>query len=157
PIVTLAALAPLVPGPRLGTLVLCEALRPPAVLAHTLASLDRACGGRLDIGLGAGWYEPDYAAIGMAMPSPGVRLARLREATLIVRDLLDGGVVEHAGRYHHASGARLDPPPLQTPRPPVFLGGKGDRLLALVAQVADGWNTCWAWTPDAYAGRVGAL
>ena len=71
PIGTLGALARVVSRPRLGTLVLCEALRPPTVAAKALATLDRISGGRLDIGLGAGWYEPEYAAIGMEMPSAG--------------------------------------------------------------------------------------
>jgi len=74
PIVTLAALSRIVTRPRLGTLVLCEALRPASVVAKSLASLDRVCGGRLDIGLGAGWYEPDYSLIGMEMPPPKERL-----------------------------------------------------------------------------------
>ena len=63
------------PDVRLGTLVLCEALRPASVLAKALATLDRVSGGRLDVGLGAGWYEPEYDAIGMKMPRAG-RTAR---------------------------------------------------------------------------------
>src|SRR5690606_7740477 len=77
PIATLAALAGVVSRPRLGTLVLCEALRPPSIAAKALASLDRVTGGRLDIGLGAGWYEPEYEAIGIPMPTPGERMRRL--------------------------------------------------------------------------------
>ncbi|MSO78372.1 MAG: LLM class flavin-dependent oxidoreductase [Acidimicrobiia bacterium] len=157
PIATFGALAGAVPRVRLGTLVLCEALRPPTVLAKALATLDCITGGRLDVGLGAGWYEPEYAAIGMAMPPPGVRIRRLREATELVCALLEGGDVTHHGEFFHADGARLDPVPIQRPRPPVFIGGKGDRLLATVAAVADGWNTCWAWTPDDYRARLGVL
>ena len=66
---------------------MCEALRPAAVLAKALATLDRICGGRLDVGLGAGWYEPEYAAIGMEMPRPGERIARLAEAVDVVTGL----------------------------------------------------------------------
>lgn len=157
PIVTLAALAREVPRVRLGTLVLLEALRPATVLAKQLASLDHVSGGRLDVGLGAGWYEPEYAAIGEVMPSPGVRLARLREAVEIVRGLLGGGPVSHVGKYHRAEGALNLPPAVQKPAPPVFVGGKGDRLLALAAELADGWNTCWTWTHDDYAERVHVL
>lgn len=157
PIVTLAALAREVPRVRLGSLVLLEALRPATVLAKQLATLDHVSGGRLDVGLGAGWYEPEYAAIGEAMPSPGVRLARLREAVEIVRGLLGGGPVSHEGKYHCADGAVNLPPAVQQPSPPVFVGGKGDRLLALAAELADGWNTCWVWTPDDYAERVRVL
>ena len=157
PIVTLAALARLTTRVRLGTLVLLEALRPATVLAKSLATLDRVAGGRLDVGLGAGWYEPDYAMIGAEMPRPGVRLDRLAEATQIVTGMLAGDAVTFAGEHHQAVGARAMPGPVQSPRPRVFLGGKGDRLLRLVARHADGWNTCWTWTPDAYRERLAVL
>ncbi|MCU1459552.1 MAG: flavin-dependent oxidoreductase, F420-dependent methylene-tetrahydromethanopterin reductase [Actinomycetia bacterium] len=157
PLVTLAAIAREVTRPRIGTLVLCEALRPATVLAKGLATLDRVSGGRLDVGLGAGWYEPDYAAIGMEMPPPGVRIDRLREAATICGQLLGGGPVTFAGTYHSAREAWNEPASIQKPRPPLFLGGKGDRLLGLVAELADGWNTCWAWTPDAYRERLAVL
>ena len=159
PIVTLAALARRVPDVRLGTLVFCEALRPASVLAKALATLDRVSGGRLDVGLGAGWYEPEYDAIGMAMPSPGARLARLDR-----RDRGREGVCSAAApftlrraRTTARSTRRTCPAAVQQPRPRVFVGGKGDRLLRLIAEHADGWNTCWTWTPDAYRERLGVL
>ena len=156
PISTLAALSRDVKRARLGTLVICEALRPATVLAKGLASLDRISGGRLDVGLGAGWYEPEYAAIGMDFPTPGVRLARLAECVQIVTEMLgpDGGPCTFDGKYHQAAGARNLPPALQQPRPPVFVGGKGDRLIQLAVDRSDGWNTCWVWTPEAYRGRL---
>lgn len=157
PIVALAALASEVTRVRLGTLVLCEAFRPAAVLAKALASLDVVCGGRLDVGIGAGWYEPEYAAIGMTMPRPGERLDRLREAVTVLDGLLGGGPCTFAGRFHRAAGAVNEPAAVQQPRPPIVVGGKGDRLLSLVAEVADGWNTCWVWTPDAYRERLDVL
>ncbi len=157
PIVTLAALAAVVTRVRLGTLVLCEALRPASVLAKALATLDRICGGRLDVGIGAGWYEPEYQAIGMAMPGPAERLARLAEAVEVLRGLLGGGPFTFDGRYHRAFDARNEPAALQRPTPPIIVGGKGDRLLGLVAAHADGWNTCWTWTPGAYRERVDVL
>jgi alkanesulfonate monooxygenase SsuD/methylene tetrahydromethanopterin reductase-like flavin-dependent oxidoreductase (luciferase family) len=163
PLVTLAALARTFPRLRIGTLVLCEALRPASVLAKALCTLDRISDGRLDVGVGAGWYEPEYEAIGMTMPPPGERIARLTEAVEVLRGMLDAdaGADEHAvtvdGRYHRAVAARSLPPAVQRPRPPVFLGGKGDRLLRLVAERADGWNTCWAWTFEAYRERLDVL
>jgi probable F420-dependent oxidoreductase len=157
PLVSIAALAMIVPRVRLGTLVLCEALRPASVLAKTLATVDRLSGGRLDVGIGAGWYEPEYAAIAMKMPSPGERLARLREAVEVLRGLLGGGPCTVDGRYHRAIGAENDPPAMQQPAPPIMVGGKGDRLLALIAACADGWNTCWVWTPEAYRERLEVL
>src|SRR5581483_1949647 len=143
--------------PRLGTLVLAEALRPAGVLAKTLATLDRLCDGRLDIGIGAGWYAPDYEAAGIEMPSPGERLARLREALAVLDALLPGGPATLDGKAHRIREATNLPPAEQSPRPPIFVGGKGDRLLRLAAEMADGWNTCWVWTPDDYRGRVEVL
>jgi alkanesulfonate monooxygenase SsuD/methylene tetrahydromethanopterin reductase-like flavin-dependent oxidoreductase (luciferase family) len=157
PLTTLAALARTVTRPRLGTLVLCEALRPATMLAKALASLDNYCGGRLDVGIGAGWYEPDYEALGSPMPPAGERLARLGEALEVLDGFLSGGPFTYDGRYHRAREAPNHPSARQSPRPPVFVGGKGDRLLRLVAERADGWNTCWAWTPDAYRERLGVL
>jgi len=153
PIVTLAALARAVPRIRLGTLVLLEALRPAAVLAKAMATLDCVSGGRVDVGLGAGWYEPEYAALGMDMPRPGERLDRLVDAVEVVKGLLGGGPFSYAGAHHRAVDATNLPCSVQRPRPRVFVGGKGDRLLRLAAEHADGWNTCWVWTPEAYAER----
>ena len=157
PLVGLAALARTVPGVRVGTLVLCEALRPASVLAKALATLERLSGGRLEVGLGAGWYEPDYRAVGMTMPPPGERLTRLAEALAVLRTLFADppGGARFAGRFHRVDGGRLAPAP--SAPPPVFLGGKGDRLLRLAAEQADGWNTCWVWTPDGYRERLGVL
>lgn len=161
PLVTLAALARVVSRPRLGTLVLCEALRPASVLAKALVTLDRISGGRLDVGIGAGWYEPEYAAVGMTMPRPGERLARLAEALAVLRGMLaaDADVQPTTvdGRFHRAFEASSLPPAVQRPRPRVLVGGKGDRLLRLVAEHADGWNTCWAWTRADYAERASVL
>ena len=157
PIVTLAAVARRVPDVRLGTLVFCEALRPASVLAKSLATLDRVSGGRLDVGLGAGWYEPEYEAIGMKMPSPGARIARLAEAITVVNGVLGDAPFTFVGRHHRAVDAPSLPPPVQHPRPRVLVGGKGDRLLRLIAERADGWNTCWTWTYDAYRERLEVL
>jgi alkanesulfonate monooxygenase SsuD/methylene tetrahydromethanopterin reductase-like flavin-dependent oxidoreductase (luciferase family) len=157
PLVTLAALARAVPDVRIGTLVLCEALRPASVLAKSLASLDRISDGRLDVGLGAGWYEPEYEAIGMKMPPPAERLDRLTEALEVVKGLLAGGPFTYEGIYHRSIDAPNMPPARQQPRPRVFVGGKGDRLLRIVAAHADGWNTCWAWIPDDYRARLRVL
>ena len=157
PIVTLGALARVTTSVRLGTLVLCEALRPASVLVKGLTAIDRLSGGRLDVGLGAGWYEPEYEAVGMPMPAPGERLDRLRDALHVCDEMLGGGPATYAGRYHSTAGAVNTPAAVQQPRPPVFVGGKGDRLLGVVAELADGWNTCWTWTPDAYRERVDVL
>src|SRR5437660_5435364 len=84
PVVVLGALARATSRVRLGTLVLCAQLRPPAVLAKALATVDVVSNGRLTVGLGAGWYEPEYVAAGIAFERPGVRLAQLAEVVQIV-------------------------------------------------------------------------
>jgi alkanesulfonate monooxygenase SsuD/methylene tetrahydromethanopterin reductase-like flavin-dependent oxidoreductase (luciferase family) len=157
PIVALAALARRVPDVRLGTLVLLEALRPAAVLAKALASLDAVSGGRLDIGIGAGWYEPEYEAIDMKMPPPGERLDRLVDALEVLKGLLPGGPFAHDGAHHRAADAINRPAAVQSPRPRVVVGGKGNRMLRIIAEHADGWNTCWTWTTDAYQERAMVL
>ena len=157
PLTTLAALAGVTTTARLGTLVLAEALRPAGVLAKTLATLDRLCHGRLDIGIGAGWYGPDFEAAGLEVPPPGERLARLREALATLDALLPGGPATLDGKAHWVRDATNHPPAEQEPRPPIFVGGKGDRLLRLAAEMADGWNTCWIWTPDDYRNRLEVL
>jgi len=157
PIVTMAALARVVTRPRLGALVFCEALRPASLLAKSLATVDHISGGRIDVGIGAGWYEPDYEGIGMDLPPPRERLDRLREAVLVLRGVLDGGPFTFDGRYHHVSEAVNEPSAVQRPTPPIIVGGKGDRLLAVAAEVADGWNTTWIWTVDAYRQRLAVL
>ncbi len=156
-VTTLGALARVTSRARLGTLVFCEALRPASVLAKALASVDVLCDGRLDVGLGAGWYEPEYHAIGMELPPPGERLARLCDAIAVCRGLLGGGPFTYDGDYHRADDAVNHPAAVQQPTPPIIVGGKGDRLLGIVAELADGWNTVWVWTPAAYRERLDVL
>ena len=158
PIATLAALGRAVPRVRLGTLVLCEALRPAAVLAKSLATLDRVIDGRLDIGLGAGWYEPDYEAIGMTLPSPGERIDRLREA------LARGGRPARWRSRSRSTGSTTGRTTRSSTRlrcrPRARRCSSAARATACCARspsMADGWNTCWAWTPDQYRERLAVL
>lgn len=157
PLVALAALARATTTVRLGTLVLCSQLRPPGVLAKHLAGLDRISGGRLDIGLGAGWYEPEYRLAEIVFEPPGVRLEQLAETIDVVRAVLTGDPATYAGRHARVDGALSRPTPTQPGGPPIWVGGKGDRLLRLVAERADGWNACWTWTLDAYRERLAVL
>ena len=156
-LVTLAALARLTRRVRLGPLVLCTPLRPVTVLSKALATLDVVAEGRLVVGMGAGWYEPELAAAGLALEPPGARLARLEEACEVLRGMFGGGPYTFAGAHVRAVEARCRPRPVQRPHPPIWIGGGGDRLLGVVARRADGWNTAWRATPDAYRGRLGVL
>lgn len=157
PLTTLAGLAVRTERIRLGTLVLSASFRHPAILAKQATTVDLLSGGRLELGLGAGWYEPEHGAFGYRFGSVGERFAVLEEALEVLARLLPGGPASYEGRRFRLAGAFNHPPPAQAPRPPIWVGGKGGpRLLALAARVADGWNTAWRWTPEAYAERVAA-
>jgi probable F420-dependent oxidoreductase len=157
PVAGLAALARVTERVRLGTLVLCGPLRPPAVLAKALAGVDVVSGGRLVVGVGAGWYEPELSAAGVDLGPPRERLARLAETVEVLKGVLGGERFRFAGRYHRVDGAIARPGPVQKPRPPVWVGGRGDRLIELVAAHADGWNTAWTLTPEDHGGRLHVL
>jgi probable F420-dependent oxidoreductase len=156
---TLSALAVRTSRVRLGTLVLATGFRPPTLLAKMAATLDQLSGGRLDLGLGAGWNEAEFLENGLPFPRPGERLAMLEEALGVLSALLTDGdqPASFSGRFYRAEDAPVIPGPVQRPRPPLWVGGKGDRLLGVVARAADGWNLCWAVTPEAYRERSGVL
>lgn len=157
PIAMLGALARATTSARLGTLVALEALRPAALLAKSFTTIDRLSAGRAVLGLGAGWYEPDYTEIGMNMPAPRERVGRLAEALEVLQSLFRSGPMEPVsagGASHSAVDAVLTPRPWAERRIPIVVGGKGDRVLDLSVQYADGWNACWVWTPETYAERL---
>ena len=156
PLTTLAGIAALTERVRLGTLVLGAPFRHPSLLAKTVATLDSISGGRIDLGVGAGWLEDEFAAFGYRFGTVGDRFAALEETLQVLEALLDG--VEASGTFGpvELKSARLLPPPVQRPRPPVWVGGKGGpRLLRLAARHADGWNLVWRITPEDYAGKAG--
>lgn len=157
PLVAFAAIARRTTTVRLGTLTLCTPLRPATVLAKALATLDVVSGGRVTVGLGAGWYEAELVAAGLELERPGVRLARLAESIQVVRGMFGGGPFSFDGLYERADAARCLPRPVQRPAPPVWVGGKGDRLIELAGRHADGWNTAWIWTPEDWAARAALL
>ena len=153
---TLSALAAATERVRLGSLTICNDLRSPALLAKMAASLDLLSGGRVDLGLGAGWYEPEYEAAGIEYDKPGTRIKRLREAATIIARLLEGEELTFRGDHYEIEGAVVRPGPRQDPRPPIWIGGKGDFLLKTVARVADGWNFSWLGSTDTYRDRATA-
>ncbi|MBV8982473.1 MAG: LLM class flavin-dependent oxidoreductase [Acidimicrobiia bacterium] len=157
PFAGLAAIGRLTTQVRLGVLVASVPLRPPSVLAKTFATLDTLSGGRLIAGLGAGNYAPELDAAGVGLEPPRTRLERLEEAIDVLDGLFAGGPFTYHGRHYRTQNARCLPRPVQRPRPPIWIGGKGDRLLDLCARRADGWNTVWTWTFDDYKERLGVL
>jgi probable F420-dependent oxidoreductase len=159
PLSTLAGLAVVTERVRLGTLVLCAGFRHPAILAKTATTIDLLSGGRLDLGVGAGWYREEHEAFGYEFGSVGERFEVLEETVEVLARLF--GEDEPAtweGRRFRLDGALNHPRPAQKGGPPIWLGGKGGpRLLRLVARRGAGWNTVWAWTPEDYAERARAL
>lgn len=154
PLTTLSVLATQTRTVRLGTMVLCNELRHPAVVAKMAATIDRASDGRLELGIGAGWYEDDFTPFGLPFRRPGIRLARLAESVEVLKLLFDGRPATFEGRHYRLDGAVALPRPLQSPRPPIWVGGKGDRAIGVAARVADGWNAAWFADVDAYAERA---
>lgn len=151
----LAALAARTDTVRIGSLALCNDFRSPALLAKMAGSLDLLSGGRLELGLGAGWYEPEYDAVGIAFDPPGERIARLGEAGRVVRSLLDGDEVSFEGRHYALDGA-ICRPRREDGRPAVWFGGKGDYLIKTAVRHADGWNFSWLGSLDTYRDRLAA-
>jgi probable F420-dependent oxidoreductase len=137
---------------RLGTSVLCHSYRLPSVLAKMGATLDVISGGRLDLGLGAGWFAEEYRAYGIPFPPIGERIAQLEEGAEIIRRMWTESRPVFAGRHYAIDGAVCDPPPLQRPHPPIWIGGEGDRVHRVAARTADGVNVRW-WGPERIAAR----
>jgi probable F420-dependent oxidoreductase len=155
----LSALAIRTQRVRLGSLVMAVGFRPPTLLAKMAATLDQLAGGRLDLGLGAGWNEEEFREADLPFPAPGERLAMLEEALGVLRALLTDAETptSYNGRHYHADSAQVIPGPVQQPRPPLWVGGRGNRLLGVVARTADGWNVSWAITPEEYDRRLEVL
>lgn len=136
PIAALATAAALTSRIRIGAYVFANDFRHPLILAREAATLDVLSGGRLEIGLGAGWMSSDYRRLGMPYDRPGLRIDRLQEALALIKRLLSGEAVTHDGRFYRLDGARVGPTPVQRPHPPIMLGGGGPRLLRLAAREA---------------------
>jgi F420-dependent oxidoreductase-like protein len=141
----MAAVAAITRRVRLGHQVLCVSFRPPALLAKMAATLDQISNGRLIVGLGAGWHEPEYRQYGYDFPPIGARLAQLGETLEILRRLWTEESATFEGRHFAVRDAVLEPKPAQR-RLPIMVGGGGERvLLRHVARHADLWNNLGAY------------
>jgi probable F420-dependent oxidoreductase len=143
----LAALARDTTRIRLGTSVLCNSYRHPSVLAKMAATLDVISEGRLDLGLGAGWFKREFEAYGIPFASAGERVAALGEALEVIKTIWTEPNPTYTGRFYTLDGAICDPPPLQKPHPPLWVGGEGDRVQRIAAHFAQGINIRW-WSPQ---------
>jgi probable F420-dependent oxidoreductase len=137
PVPLLATVAAVTSRVRVGTFVFNAGLRHPAVLAQDLASLDVLSGGRLEIGIGAGWNHPEYASVGLPFPPVGVRVAQLAEAVAVLKGCFGDGPFSFAGEHFTITDYDAAPKPVQRPHPPLFIGGGGRRLLELAGRQAD--------------------
>jgi len=136
PLGALAAAAAVTSRIRVGTFVHANDYRHPLMLAREAATLDLLSGGRLELGIGAGWHVPDYRQLGMQYDRPGIRIDRMLESLGILKRLLAGERVTHRGTYYTLDGARVAPSPVQG-RIPMVIGGGGRRMLGIAAREAD--------------------
>jgi len=148
----LAALARDTTRIRLGTSVLCNSYRHPSVLAKMAATLDVISEGRLDLGLGAGWFKREFEAYGIPFPPAGERVLALGEALEVIKTIWTEPNPVYQGRFYTLDGAICDPPPLQKPHPPLWVGGEGDRVQRIAAHYAQGINIRW-WSPEKVSQR----
>ena len=122
---------------RVGSYVFSNDYRNPVLLAKEIATLDVLSGGRVELGLGAGWYARDYEMLGIPYDAPAVRVSRMIEAVRLIDRLLTEETVDASGRFYTVRGARVLPRPIQRPRPPFMIGGGGPRVLRFAAQHAE--------------------
>ena len=144
----LAALGPRTRRIRLGTMVSPVTFRPPAVLAKLALTVDHTSGGRVELGMGAGWHEREHAAFGFPFPPLGERLAMLEEQVAILRSLFDAGAIDHHGTHYALDHCVLRPRPLQERVPIILGGGAKPRGARVAAAYADEYNVVFE-TPDA--------
>ncbi len=153
----LAALATITKRVRLGVMVTGNPYRHPAVLANMAASLDVISGGRLELGIGAGWNEEESSAYGIGLPPLRERFDRLEESCAVLDLLLTQETASFAGVHYRLTDARCEPKPVQRPRPPIVIGGGGERrTLRIAARWADQWNAPGA-TPEVLAHKIEVL
>jgi alkanesulfonate monooxygenase SsuD/methylene tetrahydromethanopterin reductase-like flavin-dependent oxidoreductase (luciferase family) len=138
---SLAALAAVTHRVELGPFVASTSFHAPAMLAKMAATVDAISGGRLILGLGAGWNEREYTAYGFPFDN---RVGRFEEAFTIIRRLLREGRVDFHGRYHELADCVLDPGPARPGGPPLMLGSTGPRMMRIGLPHADLWNAWWS-------------
>jgi probable F420-dependent oxidoreductase len=147
----LGALAAATKRARLGALVLCNLFRHPATTAQAIVTLDHVSGGRAQLGIGSGWTKAEFDMTGMPFPDVKPRLRMLEEAVRVVKSLWTESRTNFAGEFYQLKDAFVVPKPVQSPHPPVMLGGSGKGLLRIAGRVADHVNII------SDAGRAGTV
>ena len=137
----LAALALKTRKPRIGILVSSNTFRHPPLLAKQAVTIDHISGGRLELGIGTGWYKAEHDRFGVPWPETPELVGRFEEAVILIDQLLTRDRTTWEGRYYEVRDAPFRPTSLQRPRPPLTLGAHGPRMLGIVARHADRWNS----------------
>src|SRR3981081_285227 len=150
----LSALAQATHRVQLGTLVLCTPFRNPAVLAKMATTLDEVSGGRVILGLGAGWHQPEFDAFGVPFDH---RASRFHEALQIICPVWRRGQGDCQGTYSAARDCEMIPRGPRPGGPPVMIAGAGPRMLRLAARYADSWNTAWHAEPSSAVQRIESI
>lgn len=150
----LAALAEATQRVEIGPLVACNSFRNPAILAKMATAADEVSGGRLILGVGAGWNEPEYQAFGFPFDH---RVSRFEEALQILRPLLRDGHVDFEGQYYQALNCDDLPRGPRGEGPPLLVGSEGPRMTRLAARYADLWNTGYMGQPETMAGPLASI
>ena len=153
---SLAALAVHTTRLRLGVLVTGNTYRHPAVLAKMATTVDAVSGGRLDFGIGSGWFETEHAALGIPFRTAAERCAMLDEALAAIRALWTQRTASFKGRYYALAEAIAEPKPVQRPHPPILIAASGEkRMLRIVARHADAWNSFGS--PETFRHKIAVL
>lgn len=137
PLAALMAAADATKTLRVGSFVFDNDFRHPALLAKEVAALDLLSGGRFELGIGAGWHQPEYEQVGLPFERAGVRINRLEEALHIIKQFFTEESVTFAGNHYTVTDLKAFPKPLQRPHPPILMGGGGKKLLTLAGREAD--------------------
>jgi len=151
-VATMAALATVTKNVRVGCLVFCSLFRNPGLLAKAAVTIDHLSGGRLELGMGGGWFQEEFEDFGYAFPPIGERLDQLEEGLQVVRALLHEGSVTFKGKYYEFNGALCTPRPVQK-KPRIWVGGRGPkRTPRLASKYADGFNVPYL-SPEVFKER----
>jgi probable F420-dependent oxidoreductase len=137
PLAALMAAADATKTLRVGSFVFDNDFRHPALLAKEVATLDLLSGGRFELGIGAGWHQPEYEQTGLPFDRAGVRIQRMEEGLQIIKQFFTQESVTFAGNHYTVTNLKAFPKPFQRPSPPILMGGGGKRLLTLAGQEAD--------------------
>lgn len=152
----LSAIAAITTKLRIGQVVTCNSYRSPALLAKMSSTLDAISNGRLEFGIGAGWFESEYNSYGYHFDSASTRIEQLDESITIIKKMWQNEKSSFKGKYYSIKNAICSPKPLQNPHPPIMVGGAGQKLIAVAAKHATRYNHPFG-TPEILQSKIDIL